>query len=188
MSVCSCMFTHTHSIAERGECFQQCLFVCLSVRMITSERLNVRWWSLALGAFVQKSPKLKCQGQSHWEQKTNRRHFVPESSSGVWFCFIIVELFITSTCARLVILCCVGIGSPLLSDLCGALTGTINYYDHTIVYFTFLVLVLSQAYILLFFACGQFWMFHYNKLAIAFFLQRPLKSCYCFVCIDRIAW
>jgi len=35
------IITHRRSIAERGGCFQQCLFVCLFVGRITSEQLNI---------------------------------------------------------------------------------------------------------------------------------------------------
>ena len=45
------IFTHLHSTAERGGCFQRRLFVCLFVSFfvntLTSERLNVGWWNLA---------------------------------------------------------------------------------------------------------------------------------------------
>jgi len=51
--------THRRSTAEWGGCFQRrllvCLSVCLFVSMITSKRLNVGWWNLAVRCFVQKS-------------------------------------------------------------------------------------------------------------------------------------
>jgi len=48
------IFTHRRSTAEQGACFQRRLFICLSVCLfvntITSERLNVGRWNLAVRA------------------------------------------------------------------------------------------------------------------------------------------
>jgi len=52
------IITHRRSIAERGGCFQRrlfvCRFVCLFVNIITSERLNIERWNLAVRCIVQK--------------------------------------------------------------------------------------------------------------------------------------
>ena len=52
------IFTHRRSVAKRGGCFQRrmsvCQFVCLIVRTITSDRLNVGWWNWAVRCIVQK--------------------------------------------------------------------------------------------------------------------------------------
>jgi len=51
------MITQRHSIAEWGvfSAASFCLFVDLFVIMITSERLNIGWWNLAVKCIVQKS-------------------------------------------------------------------------------------------------------------------------------------
>jgi len=43
-------FTQRRSVANSGVCFQQHLFVCLFVKTITSERINIGWWNLRVGA------------------------------------------------------------------------------------------------------------------------------------------
>ena len=81
------VITHQHSIAEQGGCFQRRLFMCLFVNTISSERLNIGWWNLAVRCIVQKShPSLnvRVKGQGHRAQNEKVRHFVRESSSGVW--------------------------------------------------------------------------------------------------------
>jgi len=54
--------THRRSVVKRGGCFQRRLFVCqfflsvcLFVRTITSERLNIGRWNLVVRCIVQKS-------------------------------------------------------------------------------------------------------------------------------------
>ena len=62
------LFTHWRSIAERGGCFQQRLFVSLFVRTITFEQLNLGWWNLPVRSNVQKSrpsSNLGVKGQGH---------------------------------------------------------------------------------------------------------------------------
>jgi len=53
------LFTRRCSIAERGGCFQQHLFVCLFVNTITFEWLNIGWWNLVARFTVRKICKSK---------------------------------------------------------------------------------------------------------------------------------
>jgi len=84
-TVCSCsnkhatlkhdsFITHRRSVAKRGGCFQWCLFVCLFVRTIISERLNVRWSNLAVRCTIQKScPSSKVEVKGQGPQTKNKK-------------------------------------------------------------------------------------------------------------------
>jgi len=62
--------THRRSVAKRGGCFQQRLFVSVFVCTITSEQLNVGRSNLAVRCSVQKSrPSLKVKRQGHQGQR-----------------------------------------------------------------------------------------------------------------------
>jgi len=82
------LFTHRRSIAERGGCFQRRLFVSLFVNTITSERLNVGQWNLAVRCTAQKSrpsSNVKVKGQrlrSPGTKNEKVRYFVWQPSSG----------------------------------------------------------------------------------------------------------
>ena len=73
---------HQHSISERGGCFQWRLFV----NTITSERLNVGWWNLAVRCIVQKSRPSSNLGSVVNVTRDKKNEKVPqvfrESSSG----------------------------------------------------------------------------------------------------------
>jgi len=84
ISVMLLLFTHRRSVAKRGGCFQRrpfvCQYVCLLVRTIPSQQLNVGWWNLALRCTVRKSrPSLnvKVKGQGYQGQKTKNCWVIP---------------------------------------------------------------------------------------------------------------
>ena len=61
-----------------------CQFVCLFVNMMTSERLNIGWWNLAVRCTVQKSrpsSNVKIKGQGHQGQKNEKRLSHPIDSA-----------------------------------------------------------------------------------------------------------
>jgi len=65
---CLDSFTHRRSVVKRGGC----LFACVFVRTITSERLNAGWWNLVVRYIVQKSrlsSNVKVQGWGNQGQK-----------------------------------------------------------------------------------------------------------------------
>jgi len=75
------LITHRRSVAKRGGCFQRRLFVsqcvCLFVRTITSERLNVGRWNLAVRCIVQNIARVrlsrsKVKGQGHRGQNKRK--------------------------------------------------------------------------------------------------------------------
>jgi len=74
----TCIFTHRRSIAEWGGCFQRSLLVFVSLFVcftITSRRLNVGRWNLAVRCNVQKSRlswNVKVKGQGHRAQKNEK--------------------------------------------------------------------------------------------------------------------
>jgi len=74
------VFTHQHSTAERGGCFQRhlfvCQFICLFVNTITYKRLNVGWWNLAVWCTVQKPrPNLNLGSKVRVTRDQNDWHF-----------------------------------------------------------------------------------------------------------------
>ena len=66
--------------------------VCLFVRTIPSERLNIGWWNLAVRCVVQKSrpsSKVKVKGQGYQGQKNEKvRHFFSGAVLGGASCVI----------------------------------------------------------------------------------------------------
>jgi len=77
------IFTHRHSIAERGGCFQWRLFVCQFVNRITHERLNIGWWNLAVRWNVQKSrlsSNVKVTSDKKWKPAVHGIPYAAHSS------------------------------------------------------------------------------------------------------------
>jgi len=69
------LVTCRHSVAKWGGIFQQCLSVCLFVRTITYEQLNVGWRNLAIRCIVQRSrpgSNLGVKARIHQGQKTKK--------------------------------------------------------------------------------------------------------------------
>ena len=72
----ACFITHRRSVAKRGGCFQRRLFVCLFVRKIISEQLNIGRSDLAVMYVVQRSrpsSKVKVSGQRSRSPGTKKR-------------------------------------------------------------------------------------------------------------------
>ena len=85
------LFTHRRSLAKRGGCFQRrlsvCQYVCLLVCTITSERLSVGWWNLAVRCIVHKSRQssnVKVRGQ--WSRSPGTKNKL--LSDPHWQCIV----------------------------------------------------------------------------------------------------
>ena len=64
-AICNvCVLTQRRSVAKSVGCFQRRLFVCLFVNMITSERVNTKWWNLGGGHCTKISAELEVGGHS----------------------------------------------------------------------------------------------------------------------------
>jgi len=78
------LFSHRYNFPQRSAVdvfIGVWMFVCLFVRIITSERLNVGRWNLAVRCIVQKShpsSNVKVKGQGHQGQKRRKK---PDESS-----------------------------------------------------------------------------------------------------------
>jgi len=94
------LITHRRTIAERGGCFQRhlfvSLFVCLFVNTITSERLNVGWWKLAVRCFVQNSrpsSNAKVKGQRSRSLGQKRKSATFCSGVVLWGAVLVRHIF-----------------------------------------------------------------------------------------------
>ena len=56
------IFTQRGSVAKNVGCFQRHLFVCLFGNTITSERVNIGWWNLEVGALYKNFGRVRIWG------------------------------------------------------------------------------------------------------------------------------
>jgi len=73
---CSCLIDYPPVSCSKARWIFSVASVCLFVRMITSERLNVGWWNLGVRCIVQKShprSNVRVKGQGHRGQKKTKK-------------------------------------------------------------------------------------------------------------------